>query len=112
MAEPPKDPMQAVAYARVLAAELASDALEQASTCRLAAATQKTAVDSIAGLANVIGGEVGQVLGLLVTALRGAGEGLEQAHVRFQAHAEAWEREEKVWQSLMEPAAAPSAEKP
>jgi hypothetical protein len=113
MAETPQqDPMQAVAFARITATELGQDAREQAEACQQGLATLTMLVDALAHLAELIPPPAGGALMTIVAGTRAVGVGLQHVGERFAAHAEGWEREQKVWQAIMDGAApAPVVEK-
>lgn len=113
MTETPKqDPMQAVAFALITATELGQDARQQTEMCQQGLATLTTLVDSLAQLAGLLDQPARGALLNIVEGARAVGVGFQHVSERFVAHAEGWERERKVWQTIMDGAAqAPTVEK-
>jgi hypothetical protein len=108
----PQDPMQAVAYAQIMAIELGQDAREQAGMCQQGVGTLTSLADTLAKLAMLLQQPARGAVDNVADVLRRCGITFGHVGERFAAHAEGWEREQKVWQAIMDGAApAPTTEK-
>jgi hypothetical protein len=107
MPETPKDPMQAVAFARITATELTRDAREQAEACRQGAATLTELTNMLIQMncllrdAN-IADPICKCIANIADGAYAISVTVQHASERLLAHAEGWAREEQVWKTIMD----------